>query len=92
MSVRRTTRARGGTVGEVEDELEIEGAGDDAPAPGGSADGDKGHDGRDMVSASQAFPYEYIEGSGEAGSENPNQINHISIVKMIKEKRAQCKA
>ena len=90
--MRRTTRARGGTAEEVEDELDIEGAGDNAPAPGGSADGDKSHDGRDMVSAAKAFPYEYIEGSDEAGSENANQISHISVVKMIREKRAQRRA
>ena len=65
------------------DELETEGADDDAPGEG--VGGDTGHDGCVMVSASQAFPYDYLEWSGEAGRESPNQINHISIVKMIKE-------
>ena len=87
MSTRRTRAAVGS--GQVEDEIEIEGAGGDAPVLGGGVGGDTGHDGRDMISASQAFPYDYLQGSGEAGRESPNQKNHIAIVKMIKEKRAQ---
>ena len=60
-----------------------------APTPTGNAEGDKTHDDQYMISAATAFPYEYIEGSEIAGSENDRQISHISVVKFIREKRAQ---
>ena len=79
MSIRRATRARGGTAGDVVDEVDMEGVENDAPTfsggaegvtptPIGSAEGDKTHDGQHMTSAATAFPYEYIEGSDVAGS------------------------
>ena len=60
-----------------------------APTPTSNAEGDKTHDDQYMISAATAFPYEYIEGSEIAGSENDSQISHISVVKFIREKRAQ---
>ena len=65
------------------------GAGDEAPVFEGDVGGDTGHDGRGMVSAIQAFPYDYLQMSGVAGSETQNQIKYIAIMKMIAEKRSQ---
>ena len=58
------------------------------PTPTGNMDDDRTHDNRYLMSASAAFPYDYIDGN-EEGNENDSQISHIRIVKFIKEKRAQ---
>ena len=58
------------------------------PAPTNNMDGDRTHDDRFLISASAAFPYDYIEGN-EDGTENDSQISHIRLVKYIREKRAQ---
>ena len=63
----------------------VEGA---ASTPTSNVEGDMTHDDKYMISAATAFPYEYIEGSEIAGSENDSQISHISVVKFIREKRA----
>ena len=62
-----------------------------ARTPTNNTEGDKTHDDKYMISAATAFPYEYIEGSDIAGSENDSQISHISVVKFIREKRVQRK-